>query len=73
MPIMLVNVAVVSVIGYTPDIFAPVLAGMLLDAYPGATGFQIYFLITAGLSFVGLMAAYSVYRKVQRDPAYSTV
>ena len=63
---------VVSVIGYTPDIFAPVLAGMLLDAYPGATGFQIYFLIIGGLSFVGLMAAYSVYRKVQRDPAYST-
>lgn len=65
-------IGVVSVIGYTPDIFAPVLAGMLLDAYPGATGFQIYFLITAGLSFVGLMAAYSVYRKVQRDPAFST-
>ena len=51
---------VVSVIGYSPDIFAPVMAGMILDAYPGAEGFQIFFLIIGGLSFVGLMAAYGV-------------
>jgi len=57
---------VVSVIGYLPDIFAPAMAGMILDAYPGAEGFQIFFLIIGGLSFVGLMAAYSVYRSVRR-------
>ena len=54
-----------SVIGYTPDIFVPPLAGMILDAYPGASGYQIFFLFVSGMSFLGLLAAYVVYRKVQ--------
>jgi nitrate/nitrite transporter NarK len=62
-------VGLVSVIGYTPDIFLPPLAGVLLDAYPGAQGFQIYFLIIGGLNFVGLMAAYGAYRRIQSGPA----
>jgi nitrate/nitrite transporter NarK len=66
-------VGVVSVIGYTPDIFVPALAGVILDAYPGAEGYQIFFLVIGGLSFLGLMAAFIVYRKVQRSPAYCTV
>lgn len=61
-------VGLVSVIGYTPDIFLPPMAGMLLDAYPGAQGFQIYFLIIGGLNFVGLMAAYSAYRRIRSAP-----
>jgi hypothetical protein len=56
---------IVSVIGYTPDIFMPVLGGMILDANPGADGYQNLFLVTAALSFVGLVAAYIVYRKIQ--------
>jgi len=56
---------IVSVIGYTPDIFMPVLGGMILDASPGADGYQNLFLVTAAFSFVGLMAAYIVYRKIQ--------
>jgi sugar phosphate permease len=56
---------IVSVIGYTPDIFMPILGGMILDANPGAVGYQNLFLVTAALSFIGLVAAYVVYRKVQ--------
>ena len=56
---------IVSVIGYTPDIFMPVLGGMILDASPGADGYQNLFLVTAALSFIGLIAAYIVYRKIQ--------
>ncbi len=58
---------IVSVIGYTPDIFMPILGGMILDANPGAVGYQNLFLFTAALSFVGLVAAYAVYRKIQGD------
>jgi nitrate/nitrite transporter NarK len=58
---------IVSVIGYTPDIFMPVLGGMILDANPGADGYQNLFLVTAALSFVGLVAAYIVYRKIQAN------
>jgi nitrate/nitrite transporter NarK len=60
---------VVSVIGYTPDIFLPVLGGMILDASPGADGYQNLFLFVAALSFLGLVAAYVTYRKIQVDRA----
>ena len=63
---------IVSVIGYTPDIFMPVLGGMILDASPGADGYQNLFLVTAAFSFVGLVAAYIVYRKIQGSRAAST-
>jgi sugar phosphate permease len=56
---------VVSVIGYTPDIFMPVLGGVILDASPGAAGYQNLFLVIASMSFLGLVAAYVVYRKIQ--------
>ncbi len=58
---------IVSVIGYTPDIFMPVLGGIILDASPGADGYQNLFLVTAAFSFVGLVAAYIVYRKIQAN------
>jgi len=56
---------IVSVIGYTPDIFMPTLGGMILDAYPGAVGYQYLFLFVSTLCFLGLIAAYLIYRKIQ--------
>lgn len=63
---------IISLIGYTPDIFVPTLGGMILDANPGAGGYQNFFLFIATLSSIGLIAAFIVYRKVQHrhlDPA----
>lgn len=60
---------VISLIGYTPDIFVPTLGGMILDANPGAGGYQDFFLFITALSFIGLIAAFVVYRKVQCKPA----
>lgn len=56
---------IISVIGYTPDIFLPTLGGMILDANPGAAGYQLYFLLITALSAIGLVAAIIVYRKFQ--------
>jgi nitrate/nitrite transporter NarK len=56
---------IISVIGYTPDIFLPALAGVILDANPGAEGYQNLFLFVSALSFLGLIAAYFVYRRIQ--------
>lgn len=50
-------VGVVSVLGYTPDVFAGPLFGYLLDASPGAAGHQHLFLMLAGFSIAGLVAA----------------
>ena len=55
----------VSVVGYTPDIFVPPIAGMILDAHPGAAGYQIFYLLISGICFVGLMAAYVTYRRIR--------
>jgi hypothetical protein len=58
---------VISLIGYTPDIFVPTLGGMILDANPGPGGYQDFFLFITVLSFIGLIAAFIVYRKVQGE------
>jgi sugar phosphate permease len=59
-------VGIVSVIAYTPDIFLPLVAGRILDANPGASGYQIFFAVVATLNFLGLVATYITYRLTQR-------
>ena len=54
---------IISVVGYTPDIFMPLLGGVLLDNYPGPVGYRYFFLTTAGICCVGLVAALIIYRK----------
>lgn len=46
----------VSVIGYTPDIFMGPLMGKLTDGYPGALGHQYLFAVLAGFATIGLLA-----------------
>ena len=50
-------VGVISLVGYTPDIFYNMIAGRLLDATPGIGGHQHYFLLLTGLAIIGLAAA----------------
>ncbi len=57
---------VVSTIGYTPDIFMPVLGGFMRDNFPGADGYRYFFLTTAGICTVGLLAALVIYKKYAR-------
>ena len=46
----------VSVIGYTPDIFFAPIAGRILDANPGVDGHHNYFLFLAGIMLAGIAA-----------------
>jgi nitrate/nitrite transporter NarK len=57
-------IGVISVLGYTPDIFLPALGGVILDANPGARGYQYLFLLVTALSAIGMVAAYIVYRRL---------
>jgi nitrate/nitrite transporter NarK len=50
-------VGLISVIGFTPDIFFAPIAGRILDASPGVTGLQHYFLMLSGLAIVGMLAS----------------
>lgn len=48
-------VGLISLIGYTPDIFFASITGRILDANPGFVGFQNYFLLIACISIVGIV------------------
>ena len=58
-PLTLTGTAVglISVVGYTPDIFATPAIGYLLDKYPGITGHQYIFSTLAAFSILGLIAS----------------
>ena len=58
----------VSVVGYTPDIFMPLLGGQLIDRFPGATGYRYFFLMTAAISAIGLVAALIIQRRYSNSP-----
>ena len=59
-PLVLTGTAVglVSLVGYTPDIFAGPAYGYLLDTYPGQQGHQYVFWMLTGFSLVGAIAAF---------------
>ena len=50
-------VGVISVVGFTPDVFFGPVIGYVLDNYPGATGHQYLFAILGGFAFLGLIMA----------------
>ena len=58
---------IVSVIGYTPDIFMPLAGGALLDGYPGALGYRYFFIFIAGVCMLGLLAAIIILRKFAKQ------
>lgn len=50
-------VGIISVVGYTPDVFASPIMGYLLDTYPGITGHQYVFSMLVVFSVLGLLAS----------------
>ncbi len=52
-------IGVISLIGYSPDIYLPLINGVLLERLPGKTGYSIYF---AGIVFMGLLGTLSAWR-----------
>lgn len=51
-------VGIISLTGYTPDIFAGPLMGYYLDEYPGLLGHQYIFIYLAGFSVLGLICTF---------------
>ena len=47
-------IGLISIVGYSPDIFATPLYGYLLDNYPGILGHQYVYLILFISSIVGI-------------------
>lgn len=53
---------VASAIGFIPDIYMPVVGGVLLDGYPGVTGYRLLFGFVAVLAVIGFIAALMIVR-----------
>ncbi|WP_396591802.1 nitrate/nitrite transporter [Allomuricauda sp. R78024] len=68
-PLILTGTAVglISIIGYTPDIFAGPAMGYLLDNSPGAEGHQHVFWMLAVFSLIGGVAAWFYFRLYSKE------
>ena len=61
-------VGLVSVVGYTPDIFMGPVMGYLLDRSPGSVGHQQVFLVVFAFAFAGLVGSI-LFRRITRQNA----
>jgi len=52
-----------SAIGFTPDVFMPLLGGVLLDRYPGARGYRYFFAFVVVLCLLGFLASLVILKK----------
>ncbi|MCH4887892.1 MFS transporter [Acidaminobacter sp. JC074] len=48
-----VGIGIICTFGYLPEMVIPMVAGKLLDTYPGAAGYRYLFMILLGLAAVG--------------------
>jgi len=53
-------IGVISLLGYSPDIYLPELNNYLLALYPGKTGYAIYYNILAFMGLLGALAAWKL-------------
>ncbi|MCH7509695.1 MAG: MFS transporter [Proteobacteria bacterium] len=58
-------VGLVSVLGFTPDIFVSYFGGVLLDQSPGLAGHQHFFMFLAAFAAVGVIASYTIMRMLR--------
>lgn len=49
---------VISTIGYLPEIFISLLAGNLLDKYPGVTGYRYFFIFLIFMMVLGILSVF---------------
>jgi nitrate/nitrite transporter NarK len=56
-----------SAIGFTPDIFMPMLGGVLLDRYPGGLGYRYFFGFIVALCIMGFLSSLVILRRYSRQ------
>ena len=68
-PVALTGTAVgaASAIGFLPEVYMPLLSGVLLDGYPGPLGYRLLFAGIAVMAVVGVGAAILLMRLNRRE------
>ena len=51
-------IGVVSFIGYSPDIYLPLINGPILETWPGRAGYSVYFGLIVLTGFIGAASAF---------------
>lgn len=57
-------IGIISVVGYSPDVFIPLVNGWIADAFPGFLGYQIYFGYIAVIGTLGVIAALTLQKRI---------
>ncbi|NBF06019.1 MFS transporter [Pseudomonas sp. Fl5BN2] len=60
-------IGIVSVVGYLPDTFIPLINGYLTEHFPGALGYRLYFGYIAAVGALGTLAAIALRARVNRS------
>jgi MFS family permease len=58
-------IGIVSVVGYLPDAFIPLINGYLTEHFPGALGYKLYFGYVGTVGLIGTLAAFTLRARVK--------
>ncbi|PVZ41070.1 nitrate/nitrite transporter [Pseudomonas sp. CC120222-01a] len=58
-------IGIVSVVGYLPDAFIPLINGYLTEHFPGALGYKLYFGYVGTVGLIGTLAAVTLRARVK--------
>jgi nitrate/nitrite transporter NarK len=56
----------ISAVGFTPDVFMPLLGGVLLDRFPGRSGYRYFFFVIVILCALGFLASFIILKTYSR-------
>ncbi|MFL9995529.1 MFS transporter [Paraburkholderia sediminicola] len=59
-------IGLISVLGYSPDVFLPLINGYLTQNFPGVFGYQLYFGYVAGMAALGGFAGLALRNMLNR-------
>ncbi len=65
-------IGIVSVVGYLPDAFIPLINGYLTEHFPGALGYKLYFGYIASVGLIGTLAALTLRARINRQSSNKT-
>ncbi|MBB4864025.1 MFS family permease [Pseudomonas nitritireducens] len=59
-------IGIISVLGYAPDAYLPLLNGYITDRFPGFVGYQIYFSYVVVMGLLGVIATLILNKRIQK-------
>ncbi|MGE7990664.1 MFS transporter [Pseudomonas sp. NPDC089554] len=58
-------IGIISLVGYSPDVFLPLLNGWITDRFPGFLGYQIYFSYVVVMGLLGVVATLILNKRIK--------